>query len=65
MTTPGAADLIPSSRPGARGFSVDGSAGFGRLSHVTAEQDRRYYAITVRPRMFVNLVPDIAGQEPS
>jgi glycine betaine catabolism A len=43
---------------GARGFTVDGSAGFGRLSHVTDEQDRRYYAITVRPQVFINLVPD-------
>lgn len=44
--------------PGARGFTVDGSAGFGRLARVTEEQDRRYYAITVRPQMFINLVPD-------
>jgi glycine betaine catabolism A len=40
------------------GFTVDGSAGFGRLPQVTAEQDRRYYAITVRPQVFINLVPD-------
>ncbi|BDH04973.1 MULTISPECIES: aromatic ring-hydroxylating oxygenase subunit alpha [Streptomyces] len=40
------------------GFTVDGSAGFGRLPDVAAEQDRRYYAITVRPNVFVNLVPD-------
>ncbi len=25
---------------------------------MTAEQDRRYYAITVRPNVFINLVPD-------
>ena len=25
---------------------------------VTEDQDRRYYAITVRPQVFVNLVPD-------
>src|SRR5581483_6906947 len=25
---------------------------------VTAEQDRRYYAITVIPQVFINLVPD-------
>ena len=43
---------------GARGFTVDGGAGFGRLSQVTDEQDRRYYAITVRPQVFINLVPD-------
>ncbi len=30
----------------------------GRDSGVTPEQDRRYYAITVRPNVFVNLVPD-------
>ncbi|MEW2529675.1 aromatic ring-hydroxylating dioxygenase subunit alpha [Streptomyces sp. NPDC047071] len=41
-----------------RGFTVDGSAGFGRLPGVADEQDRRYYAITVRPTAFVNLVPD-------
>ncbi|MFF2851178.1 aromatic ring-hydroxylating dioxygenase subunit alpha [Streptomyces sp. NPDC058001] len=43
---------------GVRGFTVDGSAGFGKLPEVTAEQDRRYYAITVKPTLFVNLVPD-------
>ncbi|MET9296316.1 aromatic ring-hydroxylating dioxygenase subunit alpha [Streptomyces sp. NPDC003077] len=42
----------------ARGFTVDGGAGFGRLPGLTAEQDRRYYAVTVRPQVFVNLVPD-------
>ncbi|MDT5014604.1 MAG: glycine betaine catabolism [Mycobacterium sp.] len=40
------------------GFTVDGSAGFDALPGVTAEQDRRYYAITVRPTVFINLVPD-------
>ncbi|MFF9361087.1 aromatic ring-hydroxylating oxygenase subunit alpha [Streptomyces griseoluteus] len=43
---------------GVAGFTVDGSAGFGRLPGVAEEQDRRYYAITVRPNVFVNLVPD-------
>jgi Rieske 2Fe-2S family protein len=43
---------------GVSGFTVDGSAGFGRLPAVTPEQDRRYYAITVRPQVFINLVPD-------
>jgi glycine betaine catabolism A len=42
------------------GFTVDGSAGFGRLPGVTDEQDRRYYAITIRPQVFINLVPDHA-----
>lgn len=32
----------------AQGFTVDGSEG----------QDRRYYAMTVRPQVFINLVPD-------
>ena len=40
------------------GFTVDGSEGFERLSGVSTEQDRSYYAITVRPQVFVNLVPD-------
>ncbi|MFJ5677826.1 aromatic ring-hydroxylating dioxygenase subunit alpha [Streptomyces sp. NPDC093097] len=42
----------------ARGFTVDGSAGFGRLPGIDDGQDRRYYAVTVRPQVFVNLVPD-------
>lgn len=42
----------------ARGFTVDGSAGFARLPGVPDSHDRRYYAITVRPQVFVNLVPD-------
>ncbi|MET7900851.1 aromatic ring-hydroxylating dioxygenase subunit alpha [Streptomyces sp. NPDC005355] len=42
----------------AEGFTVDGSAGFGRITGLAAEQDRRYYAITVRPQVFINLVPD-------
>ncbi|WP_084037459.1 aromatic ring-hydroxylating oxygenase subunit alpha [Haloechinothrix halophila] len=40
------------------GFTVDGSEGFDRLSGVNEEQDRAYYAITVRPQVFINLVPD-------
>jgi glycine betaine catabolism A len=40
------------------GFTVDGSAGFERLPGITDEQDRRYYAITVKPTVFINLVPD-------
>ena len=42
----------------ADGFTVDGSPGFGRLPGVTDEQDRRYYAVTIRPQVFINLVPD-------
>ncbi|MDA2810948.1 aromatic ring-hydroxylating dioxygenase subunit alpha [Nocardiopsis sp. RSe5-2] len=40
------------------GFTVDGSAGLERIPGVNEEQDRRYYAITVRPTVFINLVPD-------
>lgn len=40
------------------GFTVDGGEGFERLSGVSSEQDRSYYAITVRPQVFINLVPD-------
>jgi Rieske 2Fe-2S family protein len=42
------------------GFTVDGSAGFARLPGLTDEQDRKYYAITIRPQVFINLVPDHA-----
>jgi glycine betaine catabolism A len=42
----------------AAGFTVDGRAGFGKLPDLSAEQDRRYYAITVKPQVFINLVPD-------
>ncbi|QUH02174.1 aromatic ring-hydroxylating dioxygenase subunit alpha [Saccharopolyspora erythraea] len=41
-----------------QGFTVDGSQGLDRLPGVSDEQDRRYYAITVRPQVFINLVPD-------
>ena len=44
--------------PDIAGFTVDGSAGFDALSGVGADQDRRYYAVTVRPQVFLNLVPD-------
>ena len=40
------------------GFTVDGSEGVERLPGVSAEQDRRYYAITIKPQVFINLVPD-------
>jgi glycine betaine catabolism A len=42
----------------AEGFTVDGSPGFPRLPGVLDEQDRRYFAITIRPQVFINLVPD-------
>ena len=41
-----------------QGFTVDGSEGFDKLPGIDEDQDRRYYAITVRPTVFVNLVPD-------
>jgi Rieske 2Fe-2S family protein len=40
------------------GFTVDGSAGADALPSLAPEHDRRYYAITVNPTVFVNLVPD-------
>ncbi|MEO3813352.1 aromatic ring-hydroxylating dioxygenase subunit alpha [Sphaerisporangium sp. B11E5] len=43
-----------------QGFTVDGSPGVARIPTVSADQDRRYYAITIRPQVFVNLVPDHA-----
>jgi Rieske 2Fe-2S family protein len=43
---------------GIQGFTVDGSEGLDRIPGVSEDQDRRYYAITVRPQVFVNLVPD-------
>jgi Rieske 2Fe-2S family protein len=41
-----------------QGFTVDGSEGLDRIPSVAADQDRRYYAITVKPQVFINLVPD-------
>jgi Rieske 2Fe-2S family protein len=43
---------------GIEGFTIDGSAGLDRIPSVAEEQDRRYYAITVKPQVFINLVPD-------
>ncbi|MBE7160323.1 MAG: aromatic ring-hydroxylating dioxygenase subunit alpha [Williamsia herbipolensis] len=40
------------------GFTVDGSAGAAALPSLDPEHDRRYYAITINPTVFVNLVPD-------
>jgi Rieske 2Fe-2S family protein len=44
--------------PGIEGFTVDGSPGVTRLPGISDAQDRRYYAITVKPQVFINLVPD-------
>jgi len=41
-----------------QGFTIDGGAGLDAIPGVSADQDRRYYAITVRPNVFINLVPD-------
>ena len=41
-----------------KGFTIDGSEGVERLPGVSEEQDRRYYAITIKPQVFINLVPD-------
>ena len=41
-----------------QGFTVDGSAGVGKIPGVDEDQDRRYFAVTVRPNVFLNLVPD-------
>ena len=41
-----------------KGFTVDGSEGLDLLPGIDPEQDRRYYAITVKPQVFVNMVPD-------
>jgi glycine betaine catabolism A len=40
------------------GFTVDGSPGLATLPGISPEQDRRYYAITIKPQVFINLVPD-------
>jgi Rieske 2Fe-2S family protein len=41
-----------------KGFTIDGSAGFAPLRGVSDDQQRKYYAITVKPQVFINLVPD-------
>jgi Rieske 2Fe-2S family protein len=40
------------------GFTIDGSPGMDRIPGISDEQDRRYYAITIKPQAFINLVPD-------
>lgn len=42
----------------AQGVTVDGSEGLDRIPTVAEGQDRRYYAMTVRPQVFINLVSD-------
>jgi len=41
-----------------KGFTVNGSEGMGRIPGISEDQDRRYYAITIKPQVFLNLVPD-------
>ncbi|MCG2620997.1 aromatic ring-hydroxylating dioxygenase subunit alpha [Arthrobacter sp. I2-34] len=41
-----------------KGFTIDGSEGLDVIPGVGEDQDRRYYAITIKPTVFVNLVPD-------
>jgi glycine betaine catabolism A len=41
-----------------QGFTVDGSPGLATIPTLAPEQDRRYYAVTIRPQVFINLVPD-------
>jgi glycine betaine catabolism A len=41
-----------------QGFTVDGSAGVSVIPGVVDGHDRKYYAITVNPQVFINLVPD-------
>ncbi|WOF23452.1 aromatic ring-hydroxylating dioxygenase subunit alpha [Microbacterium betulae] len=43
---------------GIEGFTVDGSAGAAELPLIAPGQERRYFAITIRPNVFVNMVPD-------
>jgi Rieske 2Fe-2S family protein len=44
--------------PDIKGFTVDGGEGVQKIPGVGPAQDRRYYAITVKPHVFINLVPD-------
>jgi len=44
--------------PEIQGFTVDGSPGLATIPTLAPEQDRRYYAVTIRPQVFINLVPD-------
>jgi Rieske 2Fe-2S family protein len=41
-----------------QGFTVDGRPGVEEIPGVPDHQDRRYYALTVKPHVFVNLIPD-------
>ncbi len=41
-----------------KGFTIDGSEGLDVLPGIDPDQDRKYYAITVKPQVFINMVPD-------
>jgi Rieske 2Fe-2S family protein len=45
---------------GIKGFTFDGREGFARLAGLSGEQDRRYYGMTVKPQVVINLAPDHA-----
>ena len=44
--------------PDAEGFTVDGRPGHGLLPGLGDAQDRRYFAVTIPPQVFINLVAD-------
>jgi len=44
--------------PQIAGFTVDGSPGVTAIPTLAPDQDRRYFAVTIRPQVFLNLVPD-------
>ena len=44
--------------PGAEGFTVDGGPGHRRLPGLSDAEDRRYFAATIPPQVFINLVAD-------
>ncbi|MCU1405077.1 MAG: aromatic ring-hydroxylating dioxygenase subunit alpha [Glaciihabitans sp.] len=41
-----------------KGFTIDGSPGVALLPGIDPDQNRKYYAITVKPQVFINMVPD-------
>jgi Rieske 2Fe-2S family protein len=43
---------------GIQGFTYDGRPGFAPFPGLEADQDRRYYGMTVLPQVVINLAPD-------
>jgi Rieske 2Fe-2S family protein len=43
---------------GIEGFTIDGAAGVTPLPELTADLDRQYFGMTIRPQVIINLVPD-------